>query len=271
MAERRMFAKTIVLSDAFLDMPMSARCLYFTLGMLADDDGFVNAPRSIMRQCGSSEDDMRVLISKKFVLEFENGVIVIKHWRINNYLRNDRYSETKYVDEKAKLTIDEKGGYHFSEPIGIPGGIPGGIPNNGIPSIGKDSIGKDNKNTSYSCAERCSTPPENIIARITLVDGTSYEITDKVAEEDAKAYPGVDVKHEYLMMERWGIANPKKRKTRRGIRQFMNTWLDKAQNRSGTGREGNGEINRGYHQPNQRESHTDYGLQPDFVDINARF
>lgn len=135
-----MFAKTIVLSDAFLDMPMSARCLYFTLGMLADDDGFVNAPRSIMRQCGSSEDDMRILISKKFVLEFESGVIVIKHWRINNYLRNDRYVETKYIKEKSMLTVDEKGGYKQSEIVGIPGGIPGGIPNSGIPRLGKDSI-----------------------------------------------------------------------------------------------------------------------------------
>lgn len=115
MAERRMFAKTIVLSDVFLDMPMSARCLYFTLGMLADDDGFVNAPRSIMRQCGASEDDMRVLISKKFVLEFESGVIVIKHWRINNYLRNDRYTCTKYTDEKKALCIDEKGSYSLSK------------------------------------------------------------------------------------------------------------------------------------------------------------
>lgn len=138
-----MFAKTIVLSDAFLDMPMSARCLYFTLGMLADDDGFVNAPRSIMRQCGSSEDDMRILISKKFVLEFESGVIVIKHWRINNYLRNDRYVETKYIKEKAMLTVDEKGGYKQSEIVGIPGGIPGGIPNSGIPRLGKDSIVSD--------------------------------------------------------------------------------------------------------------------------------
>lgn len=110
-----MFAKTIVLSDVFLDMPMSARCLYFTLGMLADDDGFVNAPRSIMRQCGASEDDMRVLISKKFVLEFESGVIVIKHWRINNYLRNDRYTCTKYTDEKKALCIDEKGSYSLDK------------------------------------------------------------------------------------------------------------------------------------------------------------
>lgn len=122
MAERRMFAKTIVLSDAFLDMPMTARCLYFTLGMLADDDGFVNAPRSIMRQCGASDDDMKVLISKKFVLVFESGVIVIKHWRINNYLQKDRYRETKYVEEKSKLSVDEKGGYHREEQP-IPGEI----------------------------------------------------------------------------------------------------------------------------------------------------
>ena len=98
-----MFAKTIVLSDAFLDMPMSARCLYFTLGMLADDDGFVNAPRSIMRQCGASDDDMKLLLSKKFVLLFDSGVIVIKHWRINNYLQKDRIQPTKYVDERAQL------------------------------------------------------------------------------------------------------------------------------------------------------------------------
>lgn len=130
-----MFAKTIVLSDAFLDMPMSARCLYFTLGMLADDDGFVNAPRSIMRQCGASDDDMKLLIAKKFVLIFDNGVIVIKHWRINNYLRNDRYVPTKYGNEKDGLSLDENGAYTL--------GIPPGIPKDGIPSIGKDSIGKD--------------------------------------------------------------------------------------------------------------------------------
>ena len=106
MAERRMFAKTIVLSDAFLDMPMSARCLYFTLSMVADDDGFVNAPRSVMRQCGSSDDDMKMLIAKKFVLVFDSGVIVIKHWRINNYLQRDRLTPTKYVEEKAQLAID---------------------------------------------------------------------------------------------------------------------------------------------------------------------
>lgn len=115
MAERRMFAKTIVLSDEFLDMPMSARCLYFTMGMLADDDGFVNAPRSIMRQCGASVDDMKVLLAKRYVIEFDSGIIVIKHWRINNYLQADRTQPTKYVEEMDKLTIKDNRAYSLKD------------------------------------------------------------------------------------------------------------------------------------------------------------
>ena len=151
MAERRMFAKSIVLSDAFLDMPLSARCLYFTLGMLADDDGFVGNPKAIMRQCGASLDDMNVLLSKRYVLSFDSGVIVIKHWKINNYLRSDRYQKTTYLEEKDTLVVDERGAYTESNKSGIPNN---GIPNNGKPSIGKDSIGKDSKDNN-----RRFTPP----------------------------------------------------------------------------------------------------------------
>lgn len=139
MGEKRMFAKTIVMSDAFLDMPMSARCLYFTLGMFGDDDGFVNAPKAIMRQIGATVDDLKILIAKKFVLMFDSGVIVIKHWRINNYLRNDRYNETKYQEEKAQLIVGEDNIYHMA-----------GIPTvdqrytNGIPNITEHNITKHN-------------------------------------------------------------------------------------------------------------------------------
>ena len=106
-----MFAKTLVTSDAFLDMPLSTRCLYFTLGMLADDDGFVNNPKSIMRQVGASMDDLNLLIAKRFILTFDSGIIVIKHWRIHNYIQNDRYKETKYLEEKGMICLDEKGAY----------------------------------------------------------------------------------------------------------------------------------------------------------------
>ena len=160
MAERRMFAKTIVTSDAFLDMPLSARCLYFTLGMFADDDGFVNNPKSIMRQVGACTDDLNLLFAKRFILSFESGVIVIKHWRIHNYIRNDRYKETKYLEEKASLMLDEKGAYTKNngviavrETVGIPSDIPMvdqrytqdriGEDRIGEDRIGKDSIGED--------------------------------------------------------------------------------------------------------------------------------
>ena len=171
-----MFAKTIVLSDAFLDLPLSARCLYFTLGMLADDDGFVNAPRSIMRQCGASDDDMKLLIAKKFVLIFDSGVIVIKHWRINNYLRSDRYVGTKYGEEKAQLTYDENGAYRL--------GIPGGIPNSGIPSIEKDSIDKislDQDRLGKGYGENPSSTPDT---------KWTPEYMESLRERARKAYHG---------------------------------------------------------------------------------
>ena len=115
MSEKRMFSKSIVLSDAFLDMPPTTRCLYFTLSMLADDDGFVNSPKSIMRQSGASEDDLKLLFVKKFVIPFESGIVVIKHWQINNYLRSDRYKPTKYIDEKSELITEPNGAYRRIE------------------------------------------------------------------------------------------------------------------------------------------------------------
>ena len=115
MAERRMFAKTIVTSDAFLDMPASTRCLYFLLGMVADDDGFVNNPKSIMRQAGSTVDDMNLLIAKRFILTFNSGVVVIKHWCIHNTIQKDRYKETKYLEEKSTLMLDENKAYTEAE------------------------------------------------------------------------------------------------------------------------------------------------------------
>lgn len=111
MAEKRMFKKSIVLSDDFLDMPMSARCLYFTLGMFADDDGFINSPKAIMRQCGASLDDIRILIAKKYLLEFDTGIIVIRHWRLNNYLRRDRYTQTLCIRELKQIATDKSGAY----------------------------------------------------------------------------------------------------------------------------------------------------------------
>lgn len=111
MAEKRMFTKRITDSDSFLDMPMSTQCLYFHLNMNADDDGFVNNPKKIQRMVGASDDDVRILISKSFVLCFENGVVVIKHWRMHNTLRKDRYKPTDYQEEFKMLGLKENNSY----------------------------------------------------------------------------------------------------------------------------------------------------------------
>lgn len=105
-----MFSPDIVCSDAFLDMPSSGRDLYFQLGMYADDDGFVN-PRKIMRMIGSSEDDLKILIAKRFALSFPSGVLVVKHWKVNNLVRKDWYKPTQYVEEKESLLVKESGAY----------------------------------------------------------------------------------------------------------------------------------------------------------------
>ena len=111
MAERRMFAKSIIDSDAFIDMPVSARLLYYDLSMRADDDGFVNAPKKIMKFVGASMDDMNILIARKFIISFDDGVVVIKHWRIHNYIQKDRYKPTVYKDEMAKLSVKDNNAY----------------------------------------------------------------------------------------------------------------------------------------------------------------
>lgn len=98
-----MFAKTIIDSDAFLDMPLSTQALYFHLSMRADDDGFINNPKKIQRMIGSSDDDLRLLNAKRFIIAFDTGVIVIKHWKIHNYIQKDRYKPTLYQEEKALL------------------------------------------------------------------------------------------------------------------------------------------------------------------------
>lgn len=150
MAERRMFAKTIIDSDAFLEMPMSSQALYFHLNMRADDDGFINNPRKIQRMIGASDDDLKLLIAKRFVLAFENGVIVIKHWKIHNYIRKDRYHPTLYQDEIQQIAVKEDGSY--TDNLNI-------LPADGRPMVdqwltedrlGKVSIGKDIVNDDLS-------------------------------------------------------------------------------------------------------------------------
>lgn len=143
MAERRMFAKSIIDSDLFLDMPQSAQCLYFHLSMRADDEGFVNAPKKIQRMIGASEDDCRLLVAKKFLIPFDTGVVVIRHWRIHNYIQKDRFKPTMYQPEKSSLSLDDTGAYQSMDTDCIQGvSEPDTQVRLGKGSLGKSSGGK---------------------------------------------------------------------------------------------------------------------------------
>lgn len=115
MAEKRMMSKSIIETDKFMDMPMSAQCLYFHLLLRADDDGFIVSPKRTMRSIGCTDDDMKILIAKSYVLAFESGVIVVKHWRIHNYVKRDRYKQSS-IPESKLIMLDENREYQYLEP-----------------------------------------------------------------------------------------------------------------------------------------------------------
>lgn len=111
MAQKRMFSLQVIDTDQFMDMPLSTQALYFHLGMHRDDDGFVASPKKIARAAGCNDDDLRLLAVEGYIIPFDSGVIVVTDWNINNTLKNDRYRETAYLEEKAALIVDKSGRY----------------------------------------------------------------------------------------------------------------------------------------------------------------
>ena len=221
MAERRMFAKTIIDSDAFLDMPLSTQALYFHLSMRADDDGFINNPKKIQRMIGASEDDLKLLILKRFIIPFESGIVVIKHWKIHNFIRTDRYKETVYQEEKAQLTQKDNKAYSLIEPCNvdsIPSGIPTGIPNDTQDGdnrdtqvrLGKDRLDKDKENIYTSVIAylndkagtkyRASTPKTQALIRARAAEGFAFDDFAIVIDKKCAEWLGTDME-KYLRPE----------------------------------------------------------------------
>ena len=185
MAERRMFAKTIIDSDAFIDMPLSTQALYFHLSMRADDDGFINNPRKIQRMVGASDDDLKVLVMKRFIIPFESGIVIIKHWKIHNYIRNDRYKPTVYAEERQQLELKDNGAYtECTQEVsnGDAFGIPMVSKRDTQVSIGKDSIELGECSGSVVDDTATATAEENQLKCIGGMGKNVVFLTDKQFE-----------------------------------------------------------------------------------------
>ena len=183
MAERRMFAKTIIDSDAFLDMPLSTQALYFHLSMRADDEGFINNPKKIQRMVGSSEDDLKLLTAKRFILAFDSGVIVIKHWKLHNYIRSDRSKPTMYLEEKSQLITKENKAYS----VGMTVGIPEADHLDTQVRLGKDRLGKVSKDILSSSDEQDDVPYKEIVDYLNLKTSKSYKYSTSKTKSLIKA------------------------------------------------------------------------------------
>lgn len=185
-----MFAKAIIDSDSFIDMPTSSRLLYFDLSMRADDDGFVNSPKKIMRMTGASQDDLKMLIAKSFLIPFESGVVVIKHWKIHNYIQKDRYKETLYAEEKAMLCEKENKEYSLDTDC-----IHDVSKTETQVRIGEDRerIGEDREDNSFGDKSPKPSRPnysnsiKEIVDYLNYICGTNYKSTTKATTESIKA------------------------------------------------------------------------------------
>lgn len=177
MAQRRMFSKKITQTDLFLDLPTSAQCLYFHLNMSADDDGFLGNVKTIRRMVGAGEDDLKLLIAKEFIIPFESGVVVIKDWKIHNYIRKDRYDETIYQTEKQQITESNDGVYVLDDKSGMTFGRPLVDQMDTQVRLGKDRLGKDRDIYSSSEEEQPTPPYKEIVNYLNEKTGKNYKST----------------------------------------------------------------------------------------------
>ena len=266
MAEKRMLTKKVTDDDNFMSLSASAQALYLHLSMSADDDGFCNQVSLSMFKAHASVQDLEALLSKRYIYQFENGVIVIKHWKMANALRKDRYTPTAFQEELKLLKIKENGAYTMSGDGLVAERLPDGCQ---MVATDKNSI-EENRLDYDSLDSYCGepdeppTPPEEIFIKIPLIDKTDFDVPESLVAEYQETYPALDIRQKLRSMRQWCLDNPTKRKTRRGIRKFIGGWLEREQN---SGRF----DNQPKPQQQKRETSTFNRMETSGIDYDALF
>lgn len=235
MADRRMFTKKITNSDAFLEMSSAAQALYFHLNQEADDDGFNNQIQAAMFRAHASIDDLKVLLMKNFIIRFESGVIVIKHWRMHNTLRKDRYNPTNFQDELSLLNVKDNGAYTLVEDHGCHM-VANPVPQVrlGKDSIGEDSIGEVNIPEDKS-SSRTQKHKSGEYKKVLLTDAELEKLkaeygtvlTDKAIThlDEYIEMKGYKAKNHYLCIRKW-VINAVNEKERKNPKQSTTNFYD---------------------------------------------
>lgn len=205
MAQKRMFDKVVTTSDDFLELSAEAQCLYFHMGMLADDDGLSKNYRSYMKLVGATNEDLQSLIEKSFIYKFDSDVIAIKHWKINNTVRNDRYRPTIFQNEFSRLDIADNNEYIMLDTNGIPDGNQMDTKNS-IDKNSKDKISKEKNSLEKKREEK-----NNIVEKredVTILSGNDIVVKDVIDYLNKKVNSSYDWENEK-------------------IKRLVNNWIEK--------------------------------------------
>ena len=237
MAQRRMFSNKIIDTDLFLDMPASSQVLYLHLAMRADDDGFISSPKKIMKMLPCSDDDMKILIAKSFLIPFDSGVCVIKHWKIHNYIQKDRYSKTLYTEELRQLSSTDEGIYELPTNILMPVDNMDTKCIQNVSSLdtqvrlGKDSLelGEDSIDIgqmSDKCPDKEKPKKTKFLDTVTLTQDEHDKLVEKYGDSGAnriieildnyKGANGKSYKSDYKAIQSWVIERYEKEVSAKG-------------------------------------------------------
>lgn len=233
MAERRMFSKTIIDSDAFLDMPLSAQSLYFHLSMRADDEGFINNPKKIQRMIGASDDDAKILVMKHFIIPFDSGIVVIRHWMIHNYIQKDRFKPTIYRDEKKCLDVSPTKEYTLETEC-----IQDVSNTDTQVRLGKDRIGKVSEGKESIGEKKPAKHKHGEYAHVLLTDSEYQKLCDDYTESLTKKaityldeyieMKGVKYKSHNMAMRKWVFDAVKEKEAKNANQRNKSGWKNDA-------------------------------------------
>lgn len=222
MARKRMFSQDVIASDAFLSLSVQAQCLYFHLNLYADDEGFVQNPKMIMRILDSPQANLEELEQSGYILRFPSGVVLIVHWFIHNDIRKDRLRATVCLKERSKVTLESRS-YSFCE-CGIDD-----APISQTDSVKEATSGMDA--AQYRLDEN-SIDKGSIEQYITLPlrNGSEYVISPEKLEYWHQIYPNIPIESCFSDMRNWLTANTSKQRDASKMDALINTWLTNAQN-----------------------------------------
>lgn len=257
MAERRMFAKSIIDSDLFLDMPLTAQALYYHLAMRADDEGFVNNPNKIKRMTGASDDDLRLLTAKMFLISFESGVVVIRHWKLHNYIRKDTFKETLYTAERDRLRTSRSGEYELIPPEETSRSLPCESPvtgssrsrdealtqvRSGKVSTGEDSVGEVSIGEASAGEGTSADKPQK---RARFIAPTLEEVRQYCRERNSTVDPQRFI--DYYTANGWRVGKNPMKDWKASVRTWeKNGYDDRARKEQSREQTGIGSMDDGY-------------------------